>query len=202
MARDIRMSRLCILITLAVLLTSCSPWRFTLQRDTGWPVEGKIYDAKEHVRVGGDDLVTISSPASVALRCEQLTDGTFNSFVQLNGERMTMRFRSTPYNDTVRMTEDHVDLIIERGLVTVVTPNDTSRVACPLPPDNESFNVRVVQFGRHMDIEVACTSIGRFTFSNATTQWVSVLPGEGATVVLQDPKFAPIRDEFPKEKDQ
>jgi len=183
-------------ILFCATVAGCSPWNFALQKDTGWDIDGRIYDAPHLVDASAANMVSVTSPASIAIRCEELTDGTFDSEMTLSGGNVRLRLRSTPYNDSVRRTEPYIDIVIDQSSTTILHDGTSTRVASPLPEPGTPFRIFIRQFGKYIDVEVACAKVGRFETSHPSTQWISVIPGEGATVELRDPKFAPIRDEY------
>jgi hypothetical protein len=185
-----------VLLLILLLLTACDPWTFRLQQQTGWPIEGKIYREYRTVDIEGEDVLRVASPAGIAMRCVYLTDGAFNTEMSLEGESVTLRFRSTPYEDTVTQTGQFLDLVIGQHETVIRTRNMERRVACPLPMEGRPFKVHVVQHGRYVDAQIACVDLGRLTLDQPSTQWISVWPAEGARVELRDPFFSPITDEF------
>lgn len=190
------------LLTSAVLLAACSPWHFKMQEKTGWEIEGKIYDYHKGVNVAANNQVFVTSPAAIAIRTEQITDGTFDVEMTFAGgsqfasdHEVTLIMRSTPYDDTVSNAQA-IAIVITQEATTVVDGDRSTTIAAQLPPPGTPFRVRVVSHGHDYDVEVACTNIGRFTTPLPSTQWVSIHPSGKRTLELRDPKFRPLAEEF------
>ncbi len=180
---------------LAALLSSCNPWVFTMQRHTGWDIEGKIYTNHQQVDLPTDNLVIVEAPASIAMRCYQITDGTFDAEFTLardGGGGLELRFDSTPYEDTVLRSGRGERITIDQQAVTVAANGTTTTVPVVLPPAGTPFRVVLVRHGRYLDVEVACTTIGQFRIDDASTQWLSIVPAPEQRVEVRDPQFRPL----------
>ncbi len=174
-----------------ILLSACSPTRFTLQRNTGWPIDGRILNNHHNVEVVGNKNVSIRDSARVALRCEQLTDATFDTEMLLGeNDRIELQFRTTPYDDSLNNVRG-LSVVIEPNLTTVIANTDTLYKAIPIPK-SAPFRIVVTQFGRYVDIEVACEKVGRLTTVSPSTQWVIINVDEGGSLDIIDPIFRPL----------
>ncbi len=189
-------------LTVVIFVTACSPWHFTMQRHTGWEIEGKIYDYYDGVEVAGNNQVFITAPAAIAIRTDQITDGTFDTEITFEGgnpytadDNVTLILRSTPYDDTVSNAQA-IAIVITPEATSVIEDNWTTTVPAQLPPPGTAFRVRIVIHGNSYDVEVACTNIGRFTTPLPSTQWVSIHPSGSHRIELRDPKFRPLVEEF------
>jgi len=169
-----------------------------MQRHTGWDIEGKIYSNHQLVDLPTDNLVIVDAPASIAIRCYQITDGTFDAEFTLARDvdgGMELRFDSTPYEDTVLRSGRGERIMIDRQAVTVATNGTTTTVPVALPPAGTPFRVVLVRHGRYLDVEVACTAIGQFRIDQASTQWLSIAPSAQQRVEVRDPQFRPLLKE-------
>lgn len=179
-------------LAVLILLSACSPTRFTLQRNSGWPIDGRILNNRGNVDVVNDKRVSISDTARVALRCQELTDATFDTEVLLGEKnRIELQFRTTPYDDSLNSVRG-ISLVIEPNLTTVSTNTDTLYKAIPIPR-NAPFRIVVAQYGRYVDIEVACEKVGRLTTYSPSTEWVIINVDEGGSLDLIDPIFKPLQ---------
>lgn len=198
------MSRLALIIAVvASILTGCSPYNFTLQKETGWEIDGKKAVNHHNVVVEAKNLVTLEPKSGVFMRCEQLTDAIFNTEMTLFSKNeggsdfdVSLRLRSTPYDDTVLMNDNGFVLIISDDVVSVVSDDQSVSVPVELPPAGEPFRVVVKQHGQVVEATVACTFVGRYFVSTPTTQWISVQTPGKQRVELRDPTFRPIHEDF------
>lgn len=185
------MPRIPLALVVPLLLSACSPNRFTLQRNSGWPIEGRILGNHHNVDVVGDKQVSISNSARVALRCEALTDATFDTEVIMGeNDRLELQFRTTPYDDSVNNVRG-MSIMIEPNLTTIISNEDTLYKAIPIP-QSVPFRIVVAQHGRYVDVEVACVNVGRITTHIPSTQWVIINVDEGGSLAVIDPIFSPL----------
>lgn len=195
------MSKRCRFVLWAVvgmhMLMSCSPWTFTIQQHTGWPLQGRIYTRHDLVDVEAANTIMVSHPSSVALRCEQVTEGIFDTEVTVTGplndtaDVLTLRLRSTPHADTVHDAKAPVEIRITPHVTTVVTPTSTRTVQTPLPSIGTPFRIHVITFGRTMRVSVACHDVGTYAVEVPSSEWISITPGLGTTLRFADPMILP-----------
>lgn len=187
-----------VLMLVAATCTSCSPWFFTMQRDTDWPVFAKIISRHDLVDVDAANAFTATYPSRVALRCEEVTDGIFDTEVRTDAPVhdtstiLVLQLRSTPYADTVRLARCPVEIRISSQHTTVITPDTTSVVAAPLPRTGAPFRIQIVTFGRAMRVSVACHDVGIYSVTDAQSEWVTVVPGIDQTIHVIDPVLLPV----------
>ena len=192
------------ILTVAIVICSCNPWRFALQQKADYPIEGRILSNKNSVEVYAENAVRITSPASVAIRSEQITDGEFNTEVKLlRGSGFDVVFRSTPFDDSTNGGRNKLAIRIYRDTslgvmagvsMATVTSADTS-VTVPITlSGREAFTIVVTQQGVYADVVVACSPIGRFKTSTPSTQWISIKPAPNASIDLIDPLFRSVED--------
>lgn len=189
-----------------MLLCSCSPWRFILQRDADFPIEGKILRNKEHVNVFASNAVRIGGSSSVAIRTEQITDGEFDAEFRLKGgSGFDLVLRSTPFDDstnggknklTIHLSRDTSQGIMAGTAMAVVSTADTVATVPLTISDRVPFRVTIVQQGVYTDVVMACTRIGRFTTNTPSTQWLTIIPAADATVELVDPVYRSLEDVY------
>jgi hypothetical protein len=174
-----------------VMCMGCNPWVFTLQENTGWPIEGRILRNYDSVDVVAPNAIRISHNSRVAMRCVNLTDGVFTADVDLRyGSILTLEFRTTPYDDSVK-NADGLILHIGRDEVRTVYQGQSSTVPTNTSTSNP-FNITVTQHGRWIDVEVACTDVGRFYSTQPSTQWVMAHTSAPGSALLVDPRFSPL----------
>ncbi|MCO6465358.1 MAG: hypothetical protein J5I53_01960 [Bradyrhizobiaceae bacterium] len=204
------MSRLSLIVlSFTVVVTACSPWRFSLQQNADFPIEGRILTGKEHVRILGTNAFAVAAPGTVAFRAQQITDGEFDTEVLIEkGTGFDLVMRSTPFDDSTKggvnamrihvSADSTVGISAGSGMVVVTTP--TGSRAVPITASvKQPFRIVVTQHGRYTDVEVACTTIGRFVTPKPSTQWISVVPSNGSAVRLVDPTFREIADLYVQE---
>jgi len=163
---------------------------FDLQRNTSWPIEGKILDSIDAVDVYADNALTVASGSGVAFRTKEITDGLVSmQFTMLPGNSITVHSRTTPHSDTV-LQDPGISVTIRNNVVTVSPFTPSVSVPVNIQP-NVPFIVEIENDGRWIDINVACTHIGRFETSRPSTQWVIVRSNDRASFTLVDPKFHP-----------
>lgn len=181
---------------LFLLLSSCNPRLFDLQRQSGWPIEGRVLGDYRLVDVKAENLFSVAHPAAVAIRCEPITDGVFSAEAKwITPGEVVMTLRSTPFDDSTSTPES---IIVRIGAAeTVVTYGPTMiRSAAPTPVDGTPFRLHVVQHGRTVEITVGCTKVCQLTTQRPSTQWITLQPEIGSTIEFRDPKFLPLTEEF------
>jgi len=202
--QSVSFSVLCALCSL--LLSSCNPWFFSLQRHTGWDIEGKILGHKERVDVVNQNTVFVEAPAAIAIRCYQITDGVFDTEMTLDrhaeheaDDEVVLRLDSTPYEDSVMNSDRGEHLVISHNNVSIAFNGEQQRVLpVAMPPAGTPFRVRLIRHGRYLNVEVACTDLGQFLLGDASTQWITIAPQGSQRIQLRDPMFHPLtEEEFP-----
>ena len=192
------MSRMYLLIVGVVLgLSACRVGdlsTFSMQPNTGWPIEGKIVDNIDAVDVYADNALRVASGGAVAFRNRKLTDGVLSMQLTLQaGNSITLYTRTTPHSDSL-LQDPGISVAIRNGVVTVspITP----RVSVPvtIQPD-VPFVVEIKNDGPWMDITVACTHIGRFATERPSTEWVILRSSDQASFTMVDPTFRPLYSE-------
>ncbi len=192
------------MLFLVLMTQGCNPWRFALQPHADYPIEGRILRNKNSVDVFAANAIRISSPASVAIRSEQITDGEFSTEVRLlRGSGFDMVMRSTPFDDStnggthklnIHIYRDTSSRVMAGEAMASVSSADTT-VTLPITlPTKGGFRIVVTQQGVYTDIQVACTSLGRFKTTTPSTQWISINPVAGATLEVVDPLFRSLED--------
>lgn len=162
-----------------------------MQKNTGWDIEGRILRDKEHVSVVDNDHLMISDSARVAMRCEQLTDGVFDTELQMeNAQRTLLQFRTSPYADSVQHNAGFTISITETE--TVVSNADTSIVTPLLLTPSTPFRLTVRQHGNFFDVEIACKNCGRIQTAAPSSQWLIASLPNGGTMHFIDPQFRPL----------
>ena len=214
MARAIRMnsSRTISLVAVALvafMAIGCSPWHFMMQRQSGWVIEGKKRVDKDLVDIVSDNQIAVTGPAGVSMRCYQITEGVFDTEITLQNRgtdpadgEVSIGLRSTPYADTVENSgEPAFGLVIRNNDVSVEYMDSTYTTHGIIPEPGTPFRIRVVEHGRFVDIEVACTNLGRYEFASPSTQWVSIFAGPEQEIELRDPSFRPLNEVFLTERE-
>lgn len=186
-----------VLVLVAATCTSCSPWFFTLQRDTDWPLSAKIISRHDLVEVDAGNAVTVRYPSRIAMRCQDITDGIFDTEVLLGDAdsdttAMVLLLRSTPHADTVHRSPSPVEIRVSTLTTMVITPDTTAVVDAPLPPPGTPFRVQVYTLGRTLRVSVACHDVGMYHIDGPSSEWITVAPAGGSTVRLIDPLILPV----------
>lgn len=198
LATFIRQVHFLIIVTMlggvALLLGACRVGdlsAFSLQPNTGWPIEGKIVDSINAVNVYADNAMTVASGGGVAFRTRRLTDGVLNMQLTLQpGNSVTLQTRTTPHSDSL-LRDPGVSVTIRNSAVVVEPFLPRVSVPVNVQPD-VPFVVEIKNDGRWVDITVACTHIGRFAAAKPSTEWVIVRSNDRAAFTLVDPTFRPL----------
>jgi len=176
---------------LTVLVVSCNPWVFDLNKDTGWPVEGRILKNYDSVDVVSGNAIQISGDSKIAMRCVNVTDGVFSSDVQLRyGTLLTLEFRSTPFDDSTSLRNG---LILTIGRDEVKAELDGKSTTVPTSQTtNKPFIVVITHQGNWIDVDIACTKIGRFKSQAPSTQWLLANTSAPGSALFVNPRFEPL----------
>lgn len=177
-------------------VSACNPRTFELQRPTGWTIEGRILGDYHFVDVKAENLFTVEHPAAVAMRCEPITDGVFDTeMTWIKPGDVLMVMRSTPYEDSTS-TPQPISIRIGASETVVTYGSTVIRANTPTPVDGTPFRVYMVQHGRTIDITVGCTKVCHLNVDRPSTQWITIRPEIGTAVEFRDPKFLPLTEEF------
>jgi hypothetical protein len=185
-------------VLLMLLCVSCSPWSFTVQRDTDWPLTGRIIKRHDMVEVDAANAFTVAYPSRVALRCDDVTDGIFDAEILTDylptdtSVIVSLLMRSTPYADTVLKVRSPVEMHISTTHTRVLLPDSTITVVAPLPPPGTPFRVQVYTMGRTLRVSVACHDVGIFDVQAPSSEWITVAPAVGQSVRIIDPVILPV----------
>ena len=167
---------------------------FSMQPNTGCPIEGKIVDNIDAVHVYAPNAMRVASGGAVAFRNRELTDGVLSMQLTLQaGNSVTLQTRTTPHSDSL-LQDPGISATIRNGVVTVSPLTPPVAVPVNIQPD-VPFVVEIKNDGRWMDITVACTHIGRFATKRPTTEWVILRSSDQASFTLVDPTFRPLYSE-------
>lgn len=179
------------LLCIALLSSGCNPWIFSLQKNTGWPIEGRILSNYDSVDVVAPNAIRISHDSKIAMRCVNLTDGVFTTDVQLRyGTILNLEFRTTPFDDS---TKNYDGLILKVGRDEVHATIHGKTTVVPTKQSTDSpFAITVVQQGDWIDVEVACTNVGRFFSKEPSTQWLLANTSAPGSALFVDPTFSPL----------
>lgn len=167
---------------------------FSMQPNTGWPIEGKIVDNVNAVDVYANNAMRVASGGAVAFRTRELTDGRLSMQLALQaGNSATLQTRTTPHSDSL-LQDPGISITIRKGVVTVSPFSPLVSVPVNVQPD-VPFIVEIVNDGRWVDVTVACTHIGRFASDRPSTEWVILRSNDQAGFTMVDPTFRPLYGE-------
>lgn len=197
------MSKVTTIIAVICLgLAGCSPYYFELQKQSGWPISGKRVLNHNNVDVPSENQIILNPQSSAYIRCEQLTDGIFNTEVTLFNrgtygvdDEVIFSFRSTPYDDTVMISQHQLAMVLTLETASIVVDDVTTTVPINVEP-GKPFRIEVQQHGSSFEATVACEYLGRFDVTSPTTQWVGIHTLGQQRVEVRDPRFYPLRDDF------
>lgn len=192
------MSRMYLLLIGVVLcLSACRIGdlsTFSMQPNTGWPIEGKIVDNINAVDVYADNAMKVASGGAVAFRNRELTDGRLSMQLALQaGNSVTLQTRTTPHSDSL-LQDPGIAITIRNGVVSVSPFTPQVSVPVTIQPD-VPFVVEIANDGPWIDITVACTHIGRFATTRPSTEWVILRSNDQAGLTMVDPTFRPLYSE-------
>ncbi|MCX6141221.1 MAG: hypothetical protein NTX15_10415, partial [Candidatus Kapabacteria bacterium] len=115
------------IFVVAMFVSSCNYFEFTMQEYTGWPVQTRILNDRHNVTRPAPNTVHLDGDARIGMRCMQITDGIFTTEIKLNmGSTLRLQTRTTPYDDSTAFQRGMV-IDITDGLTTVMINGTTQQ---------------------------------------------------------------------------
>ncbi len=184
------------IVVIAAVTQGCNPWVFGLQKQSYYPIEGRILTYHHGVEVVADNVITVSHPARIAVRTYNITDGQFDTEAKLlRGSGFTLILRSTPFSDSTHHLDKQFRLHVANPESIVSWEQHQATVATPIQP-GIPFPIVVTQHGSWLDVTVACVPMGRFHIQNPSTQWITIEPDPDSQIEFVDPVFKPLTEVF------
>jgi hypothetical protein len=196
MERTFRMSKgLFIAIAACTILCGCNPRMFTMQRMSGWPIEGHLACPVGAVEVTSDNSLDLHDGAYVALTSHSITDGRFSTEVRMpEGSTLTFYLRTNRHTFLHRADSGAVIRIGSR-LTRVSMPDGRVYDVPAIIPHNQPVVIEFAQDGDYLDVTVNCTRLERVPWARPSTKTIIVAARTQGTVALVDPLFEPLYTE-------
>jgi hypothetical protein len=181
-----------IVVAASLVVCGCNPRMFTIQRLSGWPIDGRLACPVEAVEVTSDNSLDLHDGAYVALTSHSITDGRFSTEVSMPSGSMVTFFLRTTRHTLLHRADSGAVLRITSTQSTLNMPDGRSYDLAATIPHNTPVVIEFAQDGDYLDLTVNCTRLQRVPWARPSTSTIIVAARTPGTVALVDPLFEPL----------